>query len=296
MKGVLGTTELVVGRFGLGTATFGREAGSEAAFAILDHARTRGVNFFVLAEAYSQGAAEEIVGAWLKDRGRNPEDVIASKFSAGKNAAAITAACEASLKRLGLDCLDLYQLHAWDAVTPLAEILGALDTLRRQGKIRHGGISNLSASQLRDVRARESAMGLRVVGALELQYSLAARGIEEALVPLAREEGLGIVTYGPLASGFLTGKYRRGEKLPEGSRFDIAPGHQNIYFQESCWAALDRLQAVAAQSGLSPARIAIAWASSRPESDCILIGGRNVAQIEQWFSAEEVDPAWLSAL
>jgi len=190
----------------------------------------------------------------------------------------------------------LYQWHSWDAATPLGEILTALDTLRRQGKIRHGGISNLSAGQLREVRVEEDAMGFRVVGALELRHSLADRGIEEELVPLARREGLGIATYGPLASGFLTGKYRRGENLPEGTRFAIAPAHQNLYFQDSCWAALDRLRAVSARAGCTPAQLAIAWAVNRSEGDCILIGGRNAAQIEQWFSAEEIDAAWIDAL
>lgn len=139
-------------------------------------------------------------------------------------------------------------------------------------------------------------MGVRVVEALELRHSLADRAIEKELVPLARQEGLGIATYGPLASGFLTGKYRRGEQLPEGSRFAIAPGHQTLYFQESCWTALDRLREISARSGWTPAQLAIAWATNRSEADCILIGGRNVAQIEQWFSAGEIDPAWINAL
>jgi aryl-alcohol dehydrogenase-like predicted oxidoreductase len=202
----------------------------------------------------------------------------------------IMAACEASLRRLGTDYIDLYQVHGWDVLTPVEETLRALDDLVRQGKVRYLGCSNWSARHLAKALCTSGAHDWERFISLQAYYSLAGRDLEHELLPLCREEGLGVLVWSPLAGGFLSGKYRRDNPNPEGARrtsFDFPPVDRERGFD-----AIDALDQIAGQRGLTVAQVALAWLLAQPGVASIIIGANKMTQLED--NLEAVD-AQLSA-
>jgi aryl-alcohol dehydrogenase-like predicted oxidoreductase len=281
----LGRSDRTVSAIGLGGATFGREIDEPTSFAVMDRALERGVTLFDTAAAYSQGRSEEIVGRWLADRGARGRVVLATKVAAPLTPERVVASAEASLRRLGVDAIDLFQLHAWDPAAPLEEVLGALAGLLRDGKARAIGCSNFAAWQLCKSLWRQDAAGLPRFESVQPVYNLAKREVEAELLPLCADQEIGVITYSPLGAGFLTGKYRRAGPVPAGARFDIVPGHQDIYFNDCCYAAMERLREAADRLAQPMARLGLAWVLSRPGVTATLIGARSPEQVDQAFEA-----------
>jgi aryl-alcohol dehydrogenase-like predicted oxidoreductase len=283
-------------RIGLGGATFGREIDEAASFAMMDHAVARGITLFDTAAAYSAGASEKIVGAWLTARRplRAPLTV-ATKIYPPYEPAAITEAVAQSRARLGAHGIDLLYLHRWDTTAATPAALRALDSLLREGSIRALGASNFDAAQLQELVSMQQSLGLAPVRALQNNHNFAVRDITSSLREICARHGIAIVTYSPLGAGFLTGKHRQG--VPEGTRFSIIPGHQRIYFNDAAWGRLTHLERVAADTGHAQTRLALAWALHEPGINTVLIGGRTPAHIDQAFAALALDePAALARL
>jgi aryl-alcohol dehydrogenase-like predicted oxidoreductase len=292
--------ELGGSRIAMGCVTFGREIGEAESFDILDAAVERGIRVLDTAMAYGDGASETVLGQWLKRSGMRDRVVLASKVNGVLSRERIVRAAEDSLRRLQTDRIDLYQLHNWDPATPLDETLGALDALVREGKVRAVGCSNVSDEQLAIILSRQDALGFPRMDAVQPIYNLVHREIEGGLLPRCAREGLAVVTYSPLGAGFLTGKYHRDGPLPVGARFDIKPGHQAVYFTDHGWAVLERVRRIAAEADVPMSLLALAWVLTRPGVTGVLVGARNVAQLEQAFEAavlaESLDPGVLDAL
>jgi 1-deoxyxylulose-5-phosphate synthase len=284
----LGRSDLRVSAIGLGGATFGREIDEAGAFAVLDRALERGITLFDTAEAYSAGRSEEILGRWIASRSVRDQIVLTTKVAPSLGRARVIASAEASLHRLQVETIDLFLLHSWDASTPLEETFDALDSLVDAGKVRYVGCSNFAAEQLSLALAQQSERGSARMEAVQPIYNLAMREIESELLPLCAAEQVGVITYSPLGAGFLTGKYRQGGPVPNGTRFDIVPGHQDIYFNDSAFGAMERLRTRSAQQGLPMAQLGLAWVLGRPGITATLIGARNPAQVDQAFDAAEL--------
>ncbi len=306
----LGRSGLVVSPMALGTMTFGTqgwgadEAGSRAIF---DAYRAQGGNFVDAADIYSGGASEEMVGRFIADTGTRDQVVLATKFAFNGSASPLVAsqgapgnpnaggagaknihrALEASLKRLGTDYIDLYWMHIWDGVTPVEEIVQTLGDLVRAGKIRYFALSDMPAWLA--MKAATIASERRVPGpiAMQVEYSLVARDIEREHVPVAREAGMAVMPWSPLAGGFLTGKYKRDDTAGTG-RLSGANPFGNSKFADRNWAILDVLRAVAAEHGRSPAQVALAWALARPGVTSIIIGASKVAQLDDNLAALDI--------
>jgi aryl-alcohol dehydrogenase-like predicted oxidoreductase len=270
----------------LGCVTFGREIEESAAFEIMDHALSNGITLFDTAEAYAAGASEEVVGRWLQSRGRRDEIVLATKVAGSLTRERIQASAEASLRRLRTDRIDLFQVHHWDSDVPLDETLAALDALVKQGKARHVGCSNYNAEQLGRALERQEAAGWASMASVQPNYNLVARQIEQALLPLCAAQKVGVISYSPLGAGFLTGKYRQEGPIPKGTRFDIIPGHQDIYFSDENFRIVENLRSKAGQFGVSMARLAMAWVLNRPGITSVLIGARTKEHVDQAFQAQ----------
>jgi 1-deoxyxylulose-5-phosphate synthase len=277
-----------VSAIGLGGATFGREIDQAGAFAVLDRALERGITLFDTAEAYSAGRSEEILGRWIASHSVRDQIVLTTKVAPPLGRARVIASAEASLRRLQVETIDLFLLHSWDATTPLEETLGALDSLADAGKVRYVGCSNFAAEQLGAALAQQNEHGWARMQAVQSVYNLAMREIESELLPLCGGQQVGVITYSPLGAGFLTGKYRQGGPVPNGTRFDIVPGHQDIYFNDSAFGAMERLRVRSAEHGLPMAQLALAWVLGQPGITATLIGARNPAQVDQAFDAIEL--------
>lgn len=288
-KNALGRTGMVVSSLGMGCVTFGREIDRNTSFAVMDHALERGVNLFDSAAAYAAGASEKVVGEWLKDRGVRDDMVLATKVNGRLTREHVAASAEESLRRLQTERIDLFQLHSWDGETPLEETLEALSSLIDQGKVRAIGCSNWSARQLGEALSISEECGFARMQSVQPPYNLVQREIESGLLPLCREQGLATICYSPLAAGFLTGKYRRDQHVPGGTRFDIIPGHQDIYFDERGFGTVEHLEQAAEQSGLSMVQLALGWVLSRSGVTSVLMGARNTGQVDQAFEAAQAD-------
>jgi len=287
---------LTISRLSLGGATFGREIDAAAAHALIDHAVARGMTHIDTAAAYSAGESERIVGAWLASHESLRTSVtIATKVLPPYSPAALDSAVAASADRIGVQVIDLLYLHKWDPQVETTETLGALDRLLHCGRVRHIGASNFSGEQLRATLARQSALGLTRFQFIQNNNNLAVRDVDDALRALCRENGVGIVTYSPLGAGFLTGKHREG--VQPGSRFDVIPGHQAIYFQPTAARRLENLAKLADQTGQTMSHLALVWALHQPGITSVLIGGRSLSHIDQAFTAlNACDPALLTVL
>jgi aryl-alcohol dehydrogenase-like predicted oxidoreductase len=283
-------------RISLGGSTFGRELDQDQACALMDHALTRQITHFDTAATYTAGASERIVGGWLASRRPPPGSlVVATKIYPPFTPEAIDVAVAASARRLGVDTIDLLYLHKWDADAETPAALTALDGLLRAGRVRSLGVSNFNADQLRRVLDLQSQLGLAPFRALQNGNNLAVRDVDPPLRELCRAHGMAIITYSPRGAGFLTGKHRGG--VEPGSRFDVAPGHQDVYFHTVPERRLARLAEVSARTGHSMSHLALAWALHFPGVSSVLIGGRIPSQLDQAFDALAFDnPALLAEL
>ncbi|MEN9938258.1 MAG: ral stress protein 69 [Chloroflexota bacterium] len=291
----LGRSGLAVSSLGLGCVTFGREIDRDTSFAVMDYAYEAGITLFDTAEVYGRGRSEEIVGEWLRSRSARGRIVLATKVAGSLTGERVIASAEASLRRLGVETIDLFQLHRYDPEVPLEETLEALDTLVRRGVVRFVGCSNYAAWQLCKALWRQDANGWAPMAAAQLNYSLAARNIEQELLPLCADQELGVLAYSPLGAGFLTGKYTPGRAIPKGTRFDVVPGHEVGYFTPRNFAIVDRLRELASEWGVTMPHIALAWAFAQPHITSVLIGARSLAHVEQALQADRrpLDPGQL---
>jgi len=285
----LGRAGLKVSRVCLGTMTFGREADEETSFRILDRFVELGGTFIDTADAYTSGASEEIIGRWLQKRKARSQVVLATKVhgtmgpgpnDGGLSRLHVQQAVDASLTRLQTDVIDLYQIHRWDPQVPVEETVAVLDDLVRAGKVRYIGCSNLAAWQLaKFLHAAERAGRTRLVS-LQPVYNALNRGIEHEILPLCADEGLGVVTYNPLAGGMLTGKYRRGEALPTGARLGAFSAYYDRYYTDMAFDVVEAFVAAASARGVTPAQLALAWVLGEPRVTCPIMGARNLRQLE----------------
>jgi aryl-alcohol dehydrogenase-like predicted oxidoreductase len=300
----LGRTGLKVAPLGLGVMTFGWGADKQAARSLFDLYRERGGNLFDTADLYAGGESEAWLGEFVQDAGARDEVVIATKFSfnaqpgnpnaGGNGRKNIHRALEGSLRRLKTDYVDVYILHAWDRVTPVDEVVRTLDDLVRAGKVRHIGFSDVPAWYASRAQTIAELRGLEPLALLQLEYSLVSRSLEREHLPLAAELGLSLVPWSPLASGFLTGKYRRvnGQITGSGRVFDhkdsANPTLAKFANRERNWAILETLLAVADELGKPPAEVALAWVMQRPRVTSVLISATRREQLELNLSAVDL--------
>src|SRR5690348_11086431 len=290
----LGQSGLRVSVLTMGTMTFGGRGGfAQVGATDVDQARRQvdmcleaGVNLIDTADVYSGGLAEDIVGEVLK--GRRDEVLVATKVrmpmgrgpnDAGLSRHHVISGCEASLRRLGTDHIDLYQVHEWDGQTPLEETLEALDTLVRSGKVRYVGASNYAGWQLMKALGVADRNNLPRFVSQQIYYSLQARDAEYELVPLSLDQGLGILVWSPLAGGLLSGKYRRSDPNPEGTRRFAGWDEPPVYDEGKLYDTIEVLLEIAAVHRASAARVALAWTLGRPGITSVIIGARTDEQL-----------------
>ena len=293
----LGYSGCAVSSLCLGTMTFGVEADEMVAHQQLDRFLEAGGTLVDTADVYGEGRSEEIIGRWFA---RRPADltepvVLATKGrfhfagdnspnGAGLSARHLTRALDASLRRLGLDTVDLYQVHAFDALTPMEETLRTLDQFVRSGKIRYYGLSNFTGWQL--TKAVHLARALNVAGPVTLQpqYSLLAREIEWEIVPAVIDAGMGLLPWSPLGGGWLSGKYRRDQRPSGATRLGEDPGRGMEAYDrrgtDRTWHVIDAVQKVAEDRGVSMAEVALAWVTGRPGVSSTILGARTLDQLE----------------
>jgi aryl-alcohol dehydrogenase (NADP+) len=300
----LGRTGLSVSRLCLGTMTFGLQCDEATSRAILDRAAAGGVTFLDTADVYplgggleTVGRTEEILGGWLA--GRRHDFVVATKcvgamsarpWDRGASRKHILDAIEGSLRRLRTDYVDLYQLHHWDPATPIDESLRALDDVVRAGKARYVGCSNFHAYQVARALGRCEALGLVRFDSVQPRYNLLFRQIERELLPLCREEGLGVIPYNPLAGGFLSGKHRRDGGPTAGTRFTLgtaAERYQDRYWHAREFETVEALRPLAAEAGMPLARLAVAWMLAEPAITSPIVGASRPDQLDDVLPATE---------
>ncbi|MBO3738610.1 aldo/keto reductase [Actinoplanes flavus] len=294
----VGGSGLRVSELCLGTMTFGKEADESTSHAILDRFAEAGGDFVDTADVYGGGASEEIIGRWLATRDRESLVVATKGFWAtgpaandhGAGRKHLIKAVHDSLRRLGTDYIDLYQLHCFDESTPVEETLSTLDQLVRAGKVRHLGVSNYAAWQLQKSVDVARFRGWEPFVAAQPLYNLIDREIETELVPVCRNEGVGIIPWSPMRGGWLTGKYRRGmTSAPAGARWDgdRQPwlGNWEDSVDERVWRVTDTLISVAETVGRSPAQVALRWLSQRPGVTAPIVGARDVGQLDDNLGA-----------
>lgn len=285
----LGRTELQVSSIGMGCVTFGREIDEQTSFRVLDHAIECGINLLDTAEAYASGASETVLGRWIASRNTRDRVVLATKVTAPLSRTRIVESVEASLKRLQTDRIDLFQLHVWDTEIPLEETLGTLTDLVQQGKLHYIGCSNWSAWQLAKALLASGESGFSRIESVQPPYNLVQREIEPDLLPLCADQDIGVISYSPLGAGFLTGKYHREAEVPIGTRFDVIPGHQPIYFTENGWRTMEAARRLADEAGCSMIRLALAWVFDNPHVTSVLVGARKPEHVDQAIEAQN-DP------
>ena len=284
----LGKTDLEVSSIGLGCVTFSREIDEATSFTVMDHALERGITLFDTAEAYNQGGSESVVGKWMADRKTRNNVVLASKVATNLTRKRIISSAEDSLRRLQTDRLDLFQVHHWDGNVPLEETLEGLNTLVEQGKVRYIGCSNYDAWQLCKALWKSDVNHWARMESVQPNYNLVTRDIEKEMLPLCADQSIGVISYSPLGAGFLTGKYRQHGKMPEGTRFDVMPGHQDIYFHAEKWRVMEALRTKSEETGQSMIQLALAWAIGQPGITSVLIGARHTDHVDQAFKAEAI--------
>lgn len=295
----LGRSGLKVSTLCLGTMTFGEanaqsfmhEVGCDepTSHEIMSEALDAGVNFFDTADVYGQdGLSERVIGRWFEATGRREEVVLATKcrfrmaegpLGTGASRRRIIKACEDSLRRLKTDYIDLYQIHMQDVETPEEETIRALDDLVRQGKVLYTGASNYAAYRLVDSLWTSRDQRLNRYVALQMQYSLVERSLEREHVPLSEQWGLGIIPWSPLASGFLTGKYRKDQAPPSGTRLEKWKDRLGRMDTPRNWQILEAVDAVAKETEATPAQVALAWLLRKPAVSSVIFGARSIAQL-----------------
>ena len=291
---LLGSSGCAVSALALGSLTFGNETDQAASFSQLDRFTEAGGNLVDSADVYADGRAEEIIGSWLAARpGRRELVVLATKGrfptdespnGHGLSRRHLSLALDASLRRLAVATIDLYQVHGWDPLTRLEETLRFLDDAVRAGKINYVGVSNFTGWQLQKAVDIAEFRELSGPVSMQAQYNLLARAVEWEIVPACQVGGLGMLAWSPLASGWLTGKYRRGEPPPAGTRVvENADEGMRIWNQrggsEQTWQVLDAVRKVAGGRGVSLAQVAIAWLMARPAVSSVILGARSTDQL-----------------
>ncbi|MBJ6145403.1 aldo/keto reductase [Hymenobacter sp. BT559] len=308
----LGRSGLVVSPLTLGTMTFGTPrwgSADDVSESIFQAYVEAGGNFIDTADVYAKGRSEELVGSYVASRGLRDQIVLATKFgfntqpgnphAGGNGRKHIHQALEGSLRRLGTDYIDLYWLHVWDMVTPVEEVLQTLGDLVRAGKIRYFGFSDMPAWYATKAATLAQAHGVPGPIAMQMEYSLVARTLETEHVPAARECGLGIVPWSPLAAGFLAGKYERAEAGATGEGRLSGPNpFGNTKFSDRNWQVLDVLRQVATEAGQPLAQVALAWALARPGVSSLIMGASKLEQLHDNLAALEIQltPEQLRAL
>jgi aryl-alcohol dehydrogenase-like predicted oxidoreductase len=300
----LGRSGLKISVLTMGTMTFGGTGGFASVGATgVDEARRQvdmcleaGVNLIDTADVYSNGLSEEIVGEVLD--GRRDEVLLATKVrmamgegpnDAGLSREHVVSGCEASLRRLRTEHIDLYQVHEWDGVTPLEETLEALDLLVRQGKVRYVGCSNYAGWQLMKALGIADRQGLPRFVSQQIYYSLQSRDAEYELIPAAVDQGLGVLVWSPLAGGLLSGRYRRDQRPDSGSRQLTDWNEPPVYDQEKLHDTVDVLVDIAGQHGVSAARVALAYLLDKPAVTSLVIGARTSAQLADNLAAADLE-------
>jgi aryl-alcohol dehydrogenase-like predicted oxidoreductase len=300
----LGRSGLRVSALTLGTMTFGGAGkfasvgttGVDDARRQIDMCLDAGVNMIDTADVYSDGASEEILGQALA--GRRDHVLLATKarmaMGDGPNDAGLSRhhlirACEASLRRLGTDHVDLYQVHEWDGVTPMEETLGALDDLVRAGKVRYVGCSNFSGWQLSKALGVSERLGLARYVSQQIYYSLQSRDAEYELVPAGIDQGVGILVWSPLAGGLLSGKYRRGQEGPAGARHLTDWNEPPVRDEEQTYDVIEAAVEIGARHGVSAAQVALAWLLGRPGVSSVVVGARTDEQLADNLAAAQLE-------
>jgi aryl-alcohol dehydrogenase (NADP+) len=306
----VGRTGLKVSEICLGTMTFGVQCDQATSFAILDRAAEAGVDFLDTADCYpvplaidTAGRTEEILGRWLT--GRRQRFVVATKCffpmgpgpnDRGSSRRHILRAAEASLRRLRTDHIDLYQVHAFDPETPLEETLRALDDLRRAGKVRYVGCSNFLAWELAKGLAVSERLGIARFDCTQPRYNVLHRDIERELLPLCRDQGVGVIVFNPLAGGILTGKHRPDAEPDPAGRFGEVMGSTAVAYRRRYWQreSLDQVDALKrwfGQRGRELATAAIAWVLTQPGITAAIVGASRPEQLETTLAASELELA-----
>jgi aryl-alcohol dehydrogenase-like predicted oxidoreductase len=299
-----GQTGLQVSKLCLGTMTFGLQCDESTSEAILDHAAEGGIDFIDTSDVYplggdltTQGHTEDILGRWLT--GKRDRFVVATKcfgrtgpapFDGGNSRKHIFDAIEASLRRLQTDYIDLYQLHGFDRDTPIDETLGALDDLVRQGKVRYIGCSNFLTYQLVRAIGRSEALRLARFDSVQPRYNLLFRQIEREMLPFCAEEGVGVISYNPIAGGLLSGKYDRQAPPPDGSRFTLGhagPLYQNRYWHDREFDTVEQLISLANEAGVSLVTLSVAWVLANGAITAPIIGASRPDQLDSSLEATQ---------
>jgi len=304
----LGKSGLKVPVVCLGAMTFGEAddksfmhkvgCDDRTSFAIMSRALERGAGFIDTADVYGQdGLSERVVGAWMAETRSRDRVVLATKFrfrmgdgpnSTGASRYRIVRTVEESLRRLKTDRIDLYQIHMQDIDTPEEETLRALDDLVRAGKVLYLGASNYAAYRLTDSQWISRTEHLHRFVALQMQYSLIVRDLEREHVPICKQFGLGILPWGPLASGFLSGKYAKNRPPPQGARLEKWKDRLAEFDNDRAWRTLDAVVALAREKGATPASIALAWLLAKPAVTSVIIGARSIEQLDDNLAAADV--------
>ena len=299
-----GRCGLRVSRLCLGTMTFGLQCDDTTSHAIMDAASKGGIDFFDTADVYplggdgkTVGRTEEIVGDWMQ--GKRHDFVLATKcvgvmgpkpWDRGMSRKHIVEAIDASLRRLKTDYVDLYQLHGYDASTPIDEALEALDHIVTSGKARYAGVSNWPAHRVARGIGRTEVKGLARIASVQPRYNLLFRAFERDLLPLCEEEGVAVIPYNPLAGGLLTGKHKPAAPPPDGGRFKLGGAgamYQQRYWHDRQFETIEALRAVAAESGMSLATLAVAWVLANPAITAPIIGASKPEQLADSLAATE---------
>ncbi|MDB5489498.1 MAG: Aryl-alcohol dehydrogenase [Reyranella sp.] len=299
-----GKTGLQVSPLCLGTMTFGLQCDELRSTAILDAAAEGGIDFIDTADVYplgggrkTAGRTEEIVGAWLK--GKRSRFILATKcvgemgrkpWNQGMSRKHILDAIDASLRRLGTDYVDLYQLHMHDAETPIDEALDALDTVVRQGKARYVGVSNWPAYRIARALGRSDLKNVVHIVSVQPRYNLLFRAFERDLLPMCEEEGIAVIPYNPLAGGLLTGKHDRTAPPAPDSRFSLGRAgarYQARYWHDRQFDTIEQVRAVSAEAGMSPATLALRWVLSHPAVTSPIVGASRSEQLADSLAAAE---------
>ena len=298
-----GRTGLKVSRLCLGTMTFGYQCDAATSFAIMDAAAEAGITFLDTADVYPLGApadvfgrTEELIGEWLGTR--REQFIVATKchfptgpmpWDSGNSRKNIVRALDASLRRLRTDYVDLYQLHSWDANTPIDETMQALDDVVRSGKVRYVGCSNFLAYQLARSIGRAEVLGTTNFISVQPRYNLLHRESERELFPLCTEEGIAVIPYNPLAGGFLSGKHHPGSPT-DGGRFTLgsaAGRYQERYWNDRMFATIEELRPIAAEAGVSMATLAVQWVLANPVITSPIVGASRPEQLADSVAAVE---------
>ena len=301
----LGRTELEVSRISLGCGNFGGIGSApelfgqgetiEEAFALMDAAAEAGITVLDTAASYGGGRSETWVGRWRAERGGDVLlstkvfwSVTGDPDDHGLSDDRIMREIEGSLGRLQTERIDMYLTHEPDPETPIEETLRALDELVRSGKVRAFGASNLDGAQLEEALETSERLGLARLEWVQNEYSLLQRGPEADVLPICEREGLGFTPFSPLAGGWLTGKYRRGEAYPSGSRMTLRPGPYTELGTERTFDALEAFEAAAVERAVDSATLALAWVLSNPQVTSVVVGPRRPAHLEPAFAALEL--------